>query len=174
METDAPERRAARRMEPPSHRPAVALLAGISTSGLRRRGGNRAVFTGRLDFLLDAETLAEAHLLDFEVAAGQRQLLAKRNTFAAGQPQAAAKEAGEAHAHFPGARAVDGAQSGDGVQAVEQKVRVDLRAESLQLGFAGQRAGFGGVALGGAGGLHRECGVMQSGGEQVEQHAHAE
>ena len=60
------------------------------------------------------------------------------------------------------------------MKAVEQEVRVDLRAERLKLGFAGQRAGFGGAALGGAGRLHRQRGVMQTGREQVEQHAHAE
>ena len=90
------------------------------------------------------------------------------------QAQAAAQEARQADAHFAGARAVLGGQGGDGVQAVEQEMRVDLHAQRLQLGLAGQGAGFGGAALGLAPGLRGQGRVVQADGKQVEQHAHAE
>ena len=67
------------------HQAGDAVLDGVLDQRLQQQGGNRAVFAGRLDFLLHAETRAEAHLLHLQVAAGQRQLLAKRNALAAAQ-----------------------------------------------------------------------------------------
>src|SRR5262249_39309171 len=76
-----------------------------------------------------------------------------------------------AHAHIAGARAILSGEGGDGVEAVEKEVRVDLHAEGVELGIASERARFDGALLGGTGGFGRERGVMQAGGEQEENRA---
>ena len=60
------------------------------------------------------------------------------------------------------------------MQAVEQEVGIDLHAQRLQLRLARQRARLGRAPLRLARRLDRQGGVVQSGREQVEQHAHAE
>ncbi len=60
------------------------------------------------------------------------------------------------------------------MQTVEQKMRVDLHAQGLQLRVPGQRAGLR-RALGGLlGSVSRQRRVVQAAGQKIQDHAHAE
>ena len=83
------------------------------------------------------------------------------------QAEAGAQKIGEANAHFACARPILRGERGDGVQAVEEEVRVQLEFQRLQLRFASERPRFVGAPLGFAlfhGGNSR---VVQTGREQV-------
>ena len=110
------------------HQAGDPVFDGIFHQGLQQQRGNSAILARFHNVLAESQARAEADLLHFEIAAGQRQFLAQRNAVALAQAEAAAQEIREADAHFAGAGAVHGSQGGDRVQAVEEKVRVDLHA----------------------------------------------
>ena len=118
--------------------------------------------------------LAEADALDGEIAARQSQFLAERDALAIAQAQACAQKIREANAHFARANPILRGERGDGVQAVKEEVRVQLKFQRLQLRFARERPRFFGAPFGLAlfhGGNRR---VVQTGREQIKQRAQGE
>ena len=118
-------------MAPPSSMPATPCFTAFSTSGCSSSGGDGAFLARRRDFFHHPQPLAEAHLLHFQIAPGQRQLLAQRDALAAAQAQAAAQKIGQPDAHFARACAILRGQRGDGMQAVEQEMRVESGCAAL-------------------------------------------
>ena len=82
------------------------------------------------------QPLAEARLLDVEIRAREGQLLIERRPFRVRAAQRVAEHFSKLLDRFVGARRIGVNQRRDRVQGVEQEVRIDLRAERLQLRLA--------------------------------------
>ena len=124
------------RISPPSSIWAIPWVTAFSTSGWRRSGG-----TGHARAASSATTAWESRSpkrtfsIDEELL-GEVQLLGEGDRLARAHGEAPAQEVGEAHAELPrllGPRRDEGV---DRVQAVEEEVRVDLRAQGPQLRLA--------------------------------------
>ena len=100
---------------------------------------------GGLDLHSRVETLLEAHLLDRQVAAHRRHLLLEQRHVQRALHQRVAKVAGECGHHLAGALAVLVDQRADGVERVEEEVRVELVREHPELRVA--RGGHGAQCL---------------------------
>jgi len=96
---------------------------------------------GRLDLHPRVETLLEAHLLDRQVAAHRGHLLLEQRHVQRALHQRVAKVAGECGHHVAGALAVLVDQRANGVERVEEEVRVELVREHPELRVA--RGGHG-------------------------------
>ena len=110
-----------------------AVLDGVLHQRLHhhRRDPQTRYVRGGLD--LDLQPVPEPGLLDFEVGAGEVHLVLEQRPFALRSAQRVAEDVGELLDRPVGAEGVLVDQSGDGVERVEQEVRVDLRAQGLQL-----------------------------------------
>jgi len=107
------------------------VLHRVFHQRLQQQGWNGASLAGRLNVLVHPQALAETHVLHFKIAARQGQFLAQGKALAIAQSQAAAQEVRQPYAHFSGARAIQSGQRGNGMQAVEQEMRVELHAQGL-------------------------------------------
>ena len=143
----------------------------FSTRGCSSSGGRRQTRVGFLDPLLHDQAGSEAKAFDGQVGAGHLQLFLQGHVRPVAQGQALAEELGEQDAHLPRARRVARGERADGVEAVEEEVRVDLRLEGLELGVAGEHAQLQGVLLGPAGSFLREQRVVEGSGQQIEERA---
>src|SRR5262249_23718668 len=108
-----------------------------------------------------AQPLPEAHPLHIQVTPGQSQFLPEGNRMALSQAQSAAKEIGEPDAHFASPGGIGRGERADGMETIEEKMRIDLGLERLQLGFARQDLGF-------ARGLYRQQYIVEGDSQQVE------
>ena len=89
-----------------------------------------------IDIDLDPQSRPKTHLFDVQISARKRQLLTPRNCLPLAQPQRVAQEVGEANAHFARAVRGRGGEGRDGVETIEQEVRIDLRFERAQFRVA--------------------------------------
>jgi len=117
------------------------------------------------------QPVAEAHLLDAEVALHERQLLSQRDLVPGAQRQRAPEKVAQALAHASCALGIAADERVDRVQAVEQEVRVQLGTQRAQLGFARADLRLQHAPLGFVRGLEREEQVMADGAQQVERDA---
>ena len=90
----------------------------------------------------EREPAAEAGLLDVEVGLRKRELLIERRPFLLRSPQRVAKHLRQLLDGGVGSRRVGVNQRRDGVQRVEEEVRIDLRAQRFELGAARLQAQF--------------------------------
>ena len=84
----------------------------------------------------------KAHLLDFEIAPEEFEFLAQRDLLHVAAIQRAAEQFAEADDHAVGRVGILVDERGDGVERIEQEVRIDLHAQGLQAGldeFGGER-----------------------------------
>ena len=72
------------------------------------------------------QPLAETYLFDGEEGLGERDLLGERDRRSRAQPQALAEEAGHQETHASRRLGVGADQRRDGIQAVEQEMRIEL------------------------------------------------
>ena len=114
------------------------------------------------------QLVAKATPLDGHKVPAQRQLLGQWHAFALGQGQTEAKELRQIDRHLTRLTGVERGQSADRVQAVEQKVRVNLRTQQPQLGFARQQARVGLARRGLARGLDRHQHIVRQQRQQIE------
>lgn len=105
---------------------------------------------GDLDRAL--EPLAEARTLDVEVGAADVELALQRVLLATRRREQAAIELRQAQQRALGRRGIRRDQGGDGVERVEQQMRIELRAQRRQLGLELEPLGTLGAQLGGDGG----------------------
>ena len=151
-----------------------AVFDGVFHQRLEQQRRHRRVAGRRVEALRYRQLLREADLLDGEVGADQRQLLAQGDGAALDQAQAAAEEVGEHQRHPPRRRGVAPGERGDGVETVEQEVGVNLGPERPQLGLAGEHAHLERPALGRPRGLDRQRQVVTRRDQQVEEDAEGE
>ena len=114
-----------------------AVLHGVLDQGVhehRRHQGRVAASGVGVDRV--AEPRAEPRLLDVEIRGRERQLLIERRPLALGAPQGVAEDLRQLLDGAVGAGRVGVDERGHGVQRVEEEVRVDLRAQRLQLRLA--------------------------------------
>src|SRR5262249_6659080 len=87
------------------------------------------------------ELAAEADLLHVEVHLRERQLLGKRDRHSLAEAQRSTQEVGQADAHLARFVGIDSRERADGVQAVEEKVRIDLSPERFKSRVASKNFG---------------------------------
>src|SRR5947209_18053365 len=80
----------------------------------------------------------------------------------------------EPKAHFARPYAVDRSQRADGMEAVEEEMRIELDAERLQLRLTGERPRFGRAPLCIAGRFSGDYRVVQPRGKQEQQDSQCE
>ena len=126
----------------------MPCVTAFSTSGCSSSGGSSPASASGADGDLDVEPVAEADPLDRQEPLDQRQLARDGDARLAPERERLAQEVGEQQAHPPRRGRIDRRQRADRVQAVEQEVRVDLRAQRAQLGFAREHLHLQRAALG--------------------------
>ncbi len=124
------------------HQRGDPMLDGVLDQRLHHERRDFALAATRLDVLHHAQPLAEAHLLHVKIGPGQRQFFAEENGAAVSQPQRRAQKIREPDRHVPRFRRINCGERADGMQAVEQKMRIDLRLQGFQFGLARQHLGF--------------------------------
>lgn len=121
------------------------MLEGILDKRLEDEVGDASVEEILIDVPMDGEVAFKAHLFDFQVAAEEIDFDAEGDFGDADVVEGEAEEIGETYDHAFGAWRVGMNEFGDGVEGIEEKVRMELHAEGIELG--GGEAGF---ELGGA------------------------
>src|SRR5262249_28396005 len=86
------------------------------------------------------EARAESRLLDAEISADELDLFVETDPLVFAFAQRVAEDFGELFDGLFGSGGIRVDQPGDGVERVEEEMRVDLRAESFELGAAGELA----------------------------------
>src|SRR6185437_13482298 len=95
----------------------------------------------------DCEPALEPHLHDVEVATEELDLAIERNLLLGWLVERVAEELAQPGDHPPNAPRVALDQAGDGVERVEEEVRVELRPQQRQLGFGELGIELGGLGL---------------------------
>ena len=116
------------------------MLDGVLDERLNAHGGNGTAAAAGIDVEGDVQAFAEAGLLHAQVGGGEFDFLAERHPLVLGFPQRIAEHLRQLLDGFVGQLRLILNQAGDGVQRVEQEVRIDLGAQGFQLGAAGQPA----------------------------------
>src|SRR5271165_3361036 len=88
----------------------------------------------RLDVHLHLQPVLEARLLNVNVFLEERQLAAERHFVDTHGVQREAQQVRQLQSHVLGREAVVPGQGGDGIQGIEQKVRLELDLQYLELG----------------------------------------
>ncbi len=83
----------------------------------------------------DAQAVSETRFLDIQVGPQKLHLLAEGGHGAAGVRQHVPEYAGQAQRHGFGARRIPHDQVGDGIQRIEQEMRIDLGPQGAQFGL---------------------------------------
>ena len=179
---DSPPRCAARRRcarprrgsTPPSRTCAIPCVTAFSTSGCSSSGGTRHDRgIARRD--VGAQALAEADPLDRQEPLDQRQLARERDPLLTPPSARLSRRKSASSRHIR--RAAGGSavvKRADRVQAVEQEVRIDLRAQRPQLGLAREHLDLQPAALRLLRGLEDGEQVADRERQQIQQHAEAE
>src|SRR5512138_3770031 len=97
-----------------------------------------------------AQPVAEANSFDGEKRLDERDLFFERNRLLARERQALAEELRHEKAHLTRGGGILTDERRDGIQAVEQEVRIELRTQRFELGFARVHLQLERAALGGA------------------------
>jgi len=124
-----------------------AVSDGVFNERLEHEGWNEAGAGARLEVELADETRAEADLLDIEVAVEEAEFILKGRLLAGGLGEGEAQEVGESDEHFLGGSGIFADERDDGVEGVEEKMRLELGLERVEprlgeVGFEGEGAVF--------------------------------
>jgi hypothetical protein len=115
------------------------VLEGVFDEGLEQEDWDEAIEGVLRDLLDDAEAVAEADLLDGEVAADELEFVAEGEFLGFGVFEGQAEEVAEIADHFVGRVWVPVDERGDGIEGVEEEVGLELGPEcgKAALGEAG-------------------------------------
>ena len=138
----------------------------------QKRRDEAIVRAAGIDRQLQSITIAYA--LHLEVPLCESELARKRDPLRRTEVETLAEEFGEQQAHATGTGRVRRRQRADRVQAVEEKVRVDLRPQRPQLGVAREHLPLECAPFGLAGVLGRRDDVTHRQGQEVDELAEAE
>src|SRR5439155_20832297 len=111
---------------------------GVLDQRLQQQRRNEAGLSVGFHVLLDGETFSEPETLDLEVRLRQRELFFDRNALSFPQRQTLSQELRKVKTHCASSDRVGPGESGDRVQAVEQKVRVDPGLQRFELRLPGE------------------------------------
>ena len=166
-------RDAAMRIVPPSSTCAMPCVTAFSTIGCSRSGGTRQP-SAPSDAISTWSRLPKRTCSISRNRPASASSRATRDAIARAEREAVAKEVGEQQAHPAGRRRIRRRQRADRVQAVEQEVRIDLRAQRSQLRFTRQHLHLQPPALGLARLLERSEQVAHRERQQIQQQAEPE
>ena len=160
---------------PPSSTCATPCVTAFSTSGCSSSGGTRQASASSAR---RSSTCSRSPNRTCSIARKRRASASSRASgmrVARAERQALAEKVGEQQAHPPRRRRIRGRQRADRVQAVEEEVRIDLRAQRAQLRLARQHLQLQPAPLG----VPRDCSndaseVADRQRQQIEQEAEAE
>ena len=120
---------------PPWMRGSRPCLMLFSISGCRRMLGTRTLEGLGIDVLFDAQLVgAKADHLDVEVIVGEAELVAEGDVGVVILEQRA-QDVGQFHGHLARQFGPAADQRSDGVEGVEEEVRIDLALEGVEAGF---------------------------------------
>jgi len=119
-----------------------AVLDGVFDERLHGEGGRGVSLQRRRQVQLHLQRVAEAHLFDLQVVPHEGEFLFERHERLAARLQNVAEDGGEMLDGRLGALGLHVDERGDGVEGVEQEMRIDLGAQGGQFG-AGAGAGEG-------------------------------
>src|SRR5215217_7565484 len=105
----------------------------VFDNGLKDQVGNTNVEHRGIYANVGRESILKTDTLDLEVAVQKLDLLLECDFHRAGVLERQAQEVAEAREHFAGAVSVFAQQSRDGMQGIEEKVRVNLHLKRFQL-----------------------------------------
>ncbi len=125
-----------------------------------------ALLAAVFEVLPDLQLVTESHALDIEVAFRKGKLFAERDALLLAEAQRVAQEIGKSDAHLARLRRIDAGKGADGIQTVEQKVRIDLRLERLDFRFSGQDLGL-------LRAFEREDQIVKNNRQQINNREHA-
>jgi len=127
---------ACRNVDVPGPRPPRdAVFDRVFDQGLQQQGRHEHVARVGVDVEADDEAIGKAHTLDVEVLAEELELGVERHFLLAEPLEGQAKEVAEAHQRAVGCVNIAVHERRDGVQRVEEKVRVQLLLERFELRF---------------------------------------
>src|SRR6266702_3402087 len=109
------------------------MTDGILDERLQNQLRNQKAVRIRSDGPGNRESCAKPHLLEIEILPHELEFLSKSDEVRAAVLQSSAQQAGELDDHLLGALAVAFNQGRDPVQSIEEKVRVKLHLERMQL-----------------------------------------
>ncbi len=124
-----------------------AVPQGIFDERLKDELRHEGREQGRINVVGDRKFAFEPLLHELEIAAGDLKLLFERELVRAGAAQCEAKEIAELREHGVGGADVFVHDGGDGVERVEEKMRLNLEAEIFKLGLRETSLKFGGGEL---------------------------
>ena len=110
------------------------MFEGVLDQGLQGKGGKDHVQQRRIDIDIDRQSIVETGLLDLQVRIHLVELLGECREVAAAL-QVLPEKIGKVDQQVLAPHGIDAEDRDDGVQGVEEEVRVDLRLEELQLGL---------------------------------------
>jgi hypothetical protein len=114
------------------------VLDAVFNQRLQQDAGHQNLQRARIDLLFHAQLVgAKAHHFDVEVVVGKAQLLAQRNVGVVILEQRA-QNVGQLHRHLARHLRLHAHQRGNGVERVEQKVRIDLALQRVEPGLEQQ------------------------------------
>ena len=123
-------------MRPPSSRVATPCRTAFSTSGCRISGGTSTAAPPGVTDARTVSRLPNRTCSTRRYCSASATSRAERNSRLAAERQAVAKEIAEQRAHQARLVAVGRNEPGNRVEAVEEKVRIHLRAKRAKLGVA--------------------------------------
>ena len=113
-----------------------AMLDGVFDEGLNEHRWDAGVERARIQRALEAQAILEAHALERQIFIDDRQFLGEAHRVPAIGLQRIAKQVRKAGHHRRGALGILGDQRSKRIQAVEEEMRIHLRAQHVELGVA--------------------------------------
>lgn len=114
----------------------------ILDEGLKGENGDAEGQSGGVDVEFGTEVVTEAELLDFEVGANDGEFLFEGDEGVV-VAEEVAEDIGEIEDGLAGARGRGGDDAVEGIQSVEEEVRVDLGLEGAEFGLGEESGAFG-------------------------------
>src|SRR5215468_3383600 len=111
------------------------MLDRILDERLHDQRRYETAFALRVDIALDLQASAQSHSFDIEIAFCQSDLIGQSNALLRAELQRSTQEVRQQNAHPARRSRVGHNECIDGIETVEEKVRINLIPQSLQLGF---------------------------------------
>ncbi len=140
---------------------------GVFDERLQKQRRQHARLRLCFDVHIDMQALAEADFFNRQKALQKFQFFAQRNKLLFAEPQRHSQKIGQQDTHVARPGGVDAGQCADGIEAVEQEVRVDLRLQRLQFRVSRENAAFQRTSLRGARLFYLQDHVVRSHGQRI-------
>src|SRR5215510_7211476 len=106
---------------------------GVFNDWLENQIGNADIEHLRIDANIGRESILKTNALDLEITVQKLDFLLKCDFHRAGILECQSQEVAETRNHLAGGFSVSAQQRGDGMQGIEEKVRMNLHLQRFQL-----------------------------------------